>query len=478
MGDNPDSVSGAARKFERILFLTGHLAEPRLRRILTEMEPLPFAATIRDLGIQVAGLMTTDLIRRRLTAAEISADLVLVPGRCRGDLTALGQEFGVEFRRGPDDVGDLPQYFRMAGRDQSPFDSRDSCRIFAEITNAPQLSVAEILAKATGFIQDGAQVIDLGCLPESPFPHLGEAVQSLKQAGFQVSVDSASVTELRVGAAAGCDYLLSLNETRLELAFESAAIPVLIPNSEEEPESLYRAAEILTRANRPFIADPILAPIGFGFAKSLERYGECRKRLPEARILMGIGNLTELTDADSSGVTAMLFGIIAELAITEVLTVQDSPHCRRAIAEAAAARQLCFAAVEEQRLPQQLLSPLLTVRDRNPFATSATEIAATVAGVRDSNFRIEVAEDGIHLYNRDGHWIETRAENFAPILSDRVETSHGFYLGGELTRAEIAFQLGKRFNQDEELDWGIATVRRRENLLAHKASGKTKPKPS
>ena len=472
--DNPDSCSGAPARSERILFLTGHLAEPRLRRILSQMEPLPFAATIRDLGIQVAGLMTTDLIRRRLAATEIAADLVVVPGRCRGDLEALARDYGIAFRRGPDDVGDLPEFFSLGVKTEPEFDSRESCRIFAEITNAPQLTVGDILAKAEAFVQDGAQVIDLGCLPELPFPHLAEAVQALKQAGFQVSVDSAQVAELRLGAAAGCDYLLSLNETRLELAFETDAIPVLIPTSEADPESLYRAAAACERAGKPYIADPILAPIGFGLARSLEHYAQCRRRLPDARILMGIGNLTELTDADSSGVTAMLFGIIAELGITEVLTVQDSPHCRRAIAEAAAARQLCFAAVTEGRLPQSRQSPLLTLRDRNPFVTTSAEIATTVAEVRDSNFRIEVAEDGIHLYNRDGHWIQIRAEDFAPILIERVDAAHGFYLGGELARAEIAFRLGKRFNQDEELDWGIATERRRENLLAHQASGKTR----
>jgi len=30
-----------------------------------------------------------------------------------------------------------------------------------------------------------------------------------------------------------------------------------------------------------------------------------------------------------------------------------------------------------------------------------------------------------------------------------------FYLGVELARAQIAWQLKKRYNQDEELAWGV-----------------------
>ena len=35
--------------------------------------------------------------------------------------------------------------------------------------------------------------------------------------------------------------------------------------------------------------------------------------------------------------------------------------------------------------------------------------------------------------------------------------AHGFYLGVELARAEIAWRLAKRYAQDEPLDWaGVA----------------------
>ena len=45
--------------------------------------------------------------------------------------------------------------------------------------------------------------------------------------------------------------------------------------------------------------------------------------------MMGVGNLTELTEADTAGINATLFGIIAELGVTDVLMVRKSPHCRQ-----------------------------------------------------------------------------------------------------------------------------------------------------
>ena len=92
------------------------------------------------------------------------------------------------------------------------------------------------------------------------------------------------------------------------------------------------------------ILDPVIDPIHFGFAESLSRYREMRARLPEAEMLMGTGNLTELTDADSVGVTALLLGICSELAIANVLTVHVSPHTRRTIEEHDAARRIMYAA--------------------------------------------------------------------------------------------------------------------------------------
>ena len=70
-------------------------------------------------------------------------------------------------------------------------------RIFAEIVDAPALSIDALVARARALAAAGADVIDLGCLPETPFPLLGEAVRALKAEGFAVSVDSANLRRTR-----------------------------------------------------------------------------------------------------------------------------------------------------------------------------------------------------------------------------------------------------------------------------------------
>ena len=225
---------------ERVLFLTGRLAEKRLEKVLQAMAPTPFDWSIFNVGVKVAALMTEPILMRRLPR-PINADRVVVPGRCRADLARLAQEFGVPFQRGPDELKDLPVFL---GRTGAALDlSRHALRIFAEIVDASQLSLEAILARAELLRIEGADVIDLGCLPDTPFPHLEDAVRELKARELAVSVDSADPDELRRGGAAGADYLLSLTERNLAIAEETGARPVLIPAQHGDLASLYRAAE-------------------------------------------------------------------------------------------------------------------------------------------------------------------------------------------------------------------------------------------
>ena len=455
---------------ERVLFLTGRLAQGRLERVLTGMAPTEFDWSILNVGVKVAALMTEPILMRRLPR-PLEADRVVVPGRCRADLARLTQEFDRPFERGPDELKDLPEFFGKAG---APVDlSRHSLRIFAEIVDASQISLEAILARAETLRAEGADVIDLGCLPDTPFPHLEETVRELKGRGFAVSIDSAEPDELRRGGAAGANYLLSLTERSLAIAEETGARPVLIPVQHGDLASLYRAAEEAQKRGLGAILDPVLDPIHFGFAESLSRYREVRARLPEAEMLMGTGNLTELTDADSVGVTALLLGICSELEIANALTVHVSPHTRRTIQEHDAARRIMYAAAGDHNLPRGYGRALLQVHERAPFPNSGQEITEFAGQVKDDNFRIEAAEDGIHVYNRAGHFVAEDAFALFDKLGVETDGAHAFYLGAELMKAEIAFQLGKRYAQDEPLDWGCATDRRAEDTTRLSAAGHT-----
>ncbi len=448
---------------EHILFLTGRLAERSLNRVIESMQPAPFRHSVHVLSIQVAGLMTSDMIRRRLPDA-LGANRVIVPGRCRGELEPLSAHFGVPFQRGPDDLKDLPRFF---GREGKPLDlSKHDVRIFAEIVDAPNIGVEAIIEQARAYSESGADVIDLGCLPKTPFPHLEESVAALHAAGYQVSVDSMDEDELLRGGRAGADFLLSLKNETLWIADEVASTPVLIPSKAGNLRSLLRAIEAMDKKGRPYLADPILDPIHFGFTESLVRYRELRRKLPELQIMMGTGNLTELTDADTLGMQALLMGIISELRITNILTTQVSAHASGVVHEADAARRMMYAAREASDLPRAFGEALLALRSMDPFPDSAEEIATTAAAIKDPSFRIQISPEGLHVYNRDG--LRTAADPFKlfPQLGLETDGSHAFYIGVELARAQIAWQLGKRYVQDQELEWGAAQLRRSDDTEA------------
>ncbi len=142
-GGGPNSRAMA----ERLIFLTGHLAKARLERLLAGLGETEFAWEIVDVGVKVAALMTEDIIRRRVKLAE-GASRIILPGRYRGDLERLAAHFGIPFVRGPDEIADLPAFLGRAG--VPPDLSRHDMRIFAEIVDAPMLSIEALLAQGEG----------------------------------------------------------------------------------------------------------------------------------------------------------------------------------------------------------------------------------------------------------------------------------------------------------------------------------------
>lgn len=440
-------------KQEHLLFLTGKLAQKRLQKILEEMAPTEFTYEIRNIGVSVAALMTAQMISRRLTDLN-GADRVLVPGLCRGDLSLASETLGVECVRGTIDLKDLPAFF---GRDCKPVDlSQHNVEIFAEIVDGPMVSIDNILQRAEKYRRDGANVIDIGCLPDTPFPHLEETIKALHDAGFKVSVDSLEEDDLLRGGKAGADYLLSLKESTLWIADEVDSTPILIPETHGDMESLYRTIEKFAEKDRPFYADAILDPIHFGFTQSVIRYYELRQNCPDIKVMIGIGNLTELTEADTTGINAMLFGMISEMDLNAVLATEVSPHCRTAIREADMARRIMFAAKRDDSLPKGLDSSLLGMHARKPFPYKAEEINDFYKDVKDPSYRIQVSEEGIHVYNRDGIELSPNPFELFPKLEPlQDDAPHAFYMGVELGKAQIAWQLGKSYMQDEELNWGV-----------------------
>ena len=459
----------AVEKVEHILFLTGKLAYPGLVRILEEMQSDAFSYSVRNLGLNVASMMTMNIIKRRLKDIE-QFNRVILPGRFRGDLDELSDHFGVPFERGPEELKDIPSFFGKAYR----YDlSNTDVLIFGEIVEAPNQSPETTLDIALRYRTDGADVIDIGFMPDTPFPQLKDTIALLKEHNFKVSVDTHNTDQLLQASQYGADYLLSLKQDTLWVADESEAIPIIIPDTPQQIETLYRCIESLEKKNRAFIADPVLDPIHYGFSDSLARYHRLRLDHPHIAMMMGIGNLTELTHADTAGINALLLGIVSELNIGYLLTTQVSEHCRCAIREADLARRIMYAARQHSSPPTSITNGLMALHERHPFPYQTQEIKTIAKSIKDDNFRIQLSEQGIHVYNRDLYKIATDPFDFYSDLNVADDGAHAFYLGVELARAQIAWQLGKRYNQDEELLWGCAVEAKEEDLSKFKEGGVT-----
>ena len=89
-----------------------------------------------------------------------------------------------------------------------------------------------------------------------------------------------------------------------------------------------------------------------------------------------------------------------------------------------------------------------------PIFVAIEEIAA---GIRDRNFRLFAEGGEIHALSSEGHVTGKDPFEIFEKLSVK-DPSHAFYLGYEMCKAVTASALGKNYQQDEALDWGLLTV--------------------
>ena len=458
---------------EHIVFLTGKLAKISLEKVLSDISSKnEFTYDVIDIGVNVAALATVNIIIKKLDLKDVlAATKIIIPGRCRGEIKDLENYSGKKCVRGPEELKDIPRFLGLQGKnlDLSKYDTK----IIGEITEAPNMSVKEIIKQANTYKKDGADIIDIGCLPSTEFPHLSETIQELKNQNFMVSIDSLDEKNLISGAKAGADFLLSLQEKSIWIMDEVEAIPIVIPDYPREEKKFYKLIEKLLKDDKEFIADSILEPINFGFTDSIVRYHSFRKNFPSVEIMMGIGNLTELTHADTAGMNALLFGIASELEINYALCTQVSEHCNKAIIEGNFARRIMYTTKTYSMPPKDISNKLLNLHERKPFPYSTSELKEMWSNVKDKNYRIYVNQDGIHVFNNKNFYTEQDAAEFYQHLDIKNDDGHAYYLGMELARAEIAFLLGKRYDQDEILKWGCSVDISEDDIMKFKTAGHT-----
>jgi dihydropteroate synthase-like protein len=456
---------------EHIHFVTGRLARHALEQMLPDLsQQVGFDYSIDVLPITVAALMTPEWIAKHVQVSP-QATKIIIPGYCSGDLAPLISIIQVPIEVGPRDLRQLPRYF---SREVPQKYGRYDIEIVAEINHCPRLRLGEILDLAREYTRDGADIIDIGCDPGGAWAGVGDTVRALVDRSYRVSIDSLNPQEIAAAAKAGAELVLSVNSSNRETAVDWGVEIVAIPDDPKTLAGLDETIEFLAAAGVPLRIDPVLEPISFGFAESLARYLEIRRRYPDAEMLMGIGNITELTDVDSAGINVLLLGFCQELGIRSVLTTQVINWARTSVKECDLARRLMFHAVNNQVLPKHMEPQLLMLRDEEVSAPSAEEIERLAGEIRDHNYRIYAADDEVHLlssnlYLHDHDPFEVMAALQSAGadggLPKNLDPSHAFYLGYEMAKAKIALTLGKNYTQDEALDWGLATEQEQRHYL-------------
>ena len=438
---------------KKVALVTGRLAEKPLQRISKQVANTVVVA----LNVGVAAFMTTSYLSKHYVPKD-DISKVIISGKCKNvDTKRLNNLWGCKVVKGPKDLKDIPAFI-LGNKVQSKVSLHDyDIEIFAEIVDAPLLSLDDIIEKAKYYRKNGADVIDLGCIPGKTFYEVGKVVSCLKKEGFKVSIDTFDSTTIKIADEVGVDFVLSINSSNIDIVSSLSACPIIIPNFDNLTlgslkENVRKVKSII--GNKKFIIDPVISPFNVNFVESIVRYYEARKLYPETNILMGIGNLTELTEADSPGLNLALISIAQEMGIKYVLTTEVINWGKGSVKEVDIARRISYLSYKEKLPPKNISDLLVILKDPSFSRYNIQELKEMQGKIKDRNWRIFVTDkSGICVFNRDKFIID---DNISRIFKEMnvEESNHAFYIGKELYKANLSLLLNKKYEQDQSLRWG------------------------
>ena len=485
-----------------ILVATGRLAQQTVREAVKEN------ADVLVLDIEIAAFITQGLLRSSLPDGRY--DLILIPGLVSSDFTDLEERCETPIRLGPRHAYDLTSVLRCASelelsktipaceflstkrredaisclkeRESDAKPAFEICgrkiggdsimKVMAEIAGATAMSDERLAEKIRKFEENGADIIDLGATMDC---NVDDVIRSVKIAKattkLPVSIDTLDPDLIVAGIESGVDLVLSLNSSNIDAAagavLTHGTAVVIIPDQGDH-DTLFRNIEYARGIGiEKIIADPVLDPVGHGIVESIYRYRDFRKQDKATPLFFGVGNVTELIDADSVGVNALLTGIASELGADILFTPEHSDKARGSIAELVTASQMMVLATERSSSPKDLGIDLLILKEKR-YLPDAEVPEKSVSASEKSKWapdpagclRIEISREG-------GTIIVTHAKatiigtDVCRILTTAIEMGllsrldHAGYLGRELTKAKLALDLGWNYAQDEEFGKGV-----------------------
>ena len=218
------------------------------------------------------------------------------------------------------------------------------------------------------------------------------------------------------------------------------------------------------------VGDPILEPINNNFLESVIAYKvfKERNRIPT---FFGAGNVSELLDADSNGVNALLAAIGSEVGANILFTPEASPKCKFSIKELKVASKMMFLAKIRGSIPKDVGFHLINYKDKKfEEVTTYKNYQVPVINAEENpkvvldrvSFKVELDREEkvivVIAFDRRKNPIcivkgRRAKEIYDTLIRENLigRIDHGAYIGRELQKAEIALRIGKRYVQDFEL---------------------------
>ena len=521
----------------KVLIITGELAYPLIKEVVSDSKEdiIVHIADNTQVAAFLTPRQIIKEVKTSFADQLDEIDMILVPGLIKKGTKEITKELGIPTFKGSTDGADLAMVLNLIGSidlsEDKPADKlieeekRKNAfefieqfendkenierllkkpnnilirnlpvgedfpmRVLSEIANAPFLSKEALINKCQYFVDSGADMIDIGMAAGEDFSDkIPELIETLRPivGDRPLSIDTLNPKEIQVAAENGIDFVLSLdlgNNSEVQEILKEKDIPaVLLPTNFSQGKSPKSPAERVESMHQlikdteglRYVADLILDPVNSAsIVESIIACHEFHKQNP-APMFFGVGNVTELMDADSGGVNVLLAGIGMELGVSILFTPEESGKTRGSVYELSTASKMMFLAKHRKSIPKDLGINLVAFKDkhkRNDIilneldGVEQTRQIEPMKFIRDKagSFKINV-DYGTTVGNSQitathfkknkpdlviiGH---SAKEIYEEIISKGLVTrmEHAAYLGAELKKAEIAMVTGKEYVQD------------------------------
>jgi dihydropteroate synthase-like protein len=520
----------------KALLITGLLAENTVQHYTQESR---VKTKVLALKVPVAALLTPERIANALkNLKRHDFDVILIPGLMRGNVSIIADTTGIPTFKGPRYAADLPTVLDALGQVklstvtpacdilrevlqrkalqelEAVEKNRDALlkkpgnmlirelaigkdfpmRVMAEIVDAALMPNSEIQRLAKDYVKVGAEIIDVGMVAgEARLSDVKRAVEAVKSVvDVPVSIDSLDPDEIKAAVSAGADFILSADAGNIEkiAPFASNVAVVVIPTNQREGYFPKKAEErvsfledLIGKARKlgmtRLIGDLILDPSNV--VESLIAFREFANRNANVPLFVGVSNVTELVDADSIGVNALLAWLLSEVGASILLATEKSSKAKGSVREEVVASKMMFLARKRGSVPKDLGLDLLVLKDKRvreePYDKEVEAQAQVITATEKSEPAI-LDTEGIFKITLDRdeetivalHFTTLRMEKPLNIIKGKTAESvyskivemglvtrldHAAYLGSELAKAEIALKTGKEYIQDSMLFKGL-----------------------